>query len=357
MTDNAPIEATADHVIDDVPRHLAAKGFLPQLPREAVYTHMGLYLGWAMDRGMMSETFQSQHAGDVAAFRDKRLTGPQLAGRMDGVLYVSLFNNELARFSRLYYAKTGRFYGDYIRTFLSPIAAARSMYVATDTWENQDKLSRLLDERLDAWRAYPPAAESIFGPGVGRGSIIDLETVTQMALLAAAKALKLTRICRPFVVLLTPSDEVRVPQVLSHNGKNIHVMTDEGVAESVECLREGLKLRTVKVFAAARLRSDESSTPASDVEVIAQHFKSGPHRVVAPAADSGSTPDTQPGRSRHRPVVRPRDRRRRPPHRHLQGRAGPDNQDGIRRRQLHRDAVRRLRPARGSLGPHSAHGC
>jgi hypothetical protein len=281
LTDNAHIESAADHLLDDAPRHLNAKGFLPELPREAAHTHMGLYLGWAMDRGMMSQSFHGEHAGDVAAFEEKRLTGPQLAGRLDGVLRLSLFNDELARFSRLYYAKTGRFYGDFIHIFLSPIAQARSMYVVADTQENQEKLSRVLDERLDAWRAYPPAAESIFGPEVGKGSIIDLETVTQMALLVAAKALKLRRICRPFVVFLTPSDEVRVPQVLSHNGQNIHVMTNEGVAAATECLREGLKLRTVKAFATARLQSEESGTPAG-IEVIAQHFKSGPHRVVAP---------------------------------------------------------------------------
>jgi hypothetical protein len=289
LTDNAPIEAAADHLLDDAPRHLNAKGFLPDLPREAAHTHMGFYLGWAIDRGMTSRMIETEHVGDVAAFKEKQLTGPQLAGRLGSVLRVSLFNDELARFSRLYYAKTGRFYGDYIHTFLSSIAQARSMYVVTDAWENQEKLSRLLDERLNAWRAYPPAAESIFGPEVGRGSIIDLETVTQMALLVAAKALKLTRICRPFVVFLTPSDEVRVPQVLSHNGKNIHVMTDEGVAESVECLREGLKLRTVKAFATARLQSDESNTPASGIEVIAQQFKSGPHRVVAPYTSDAVT--------------------------------------------------------------------
>src|ERR1700678_583449 len=124
LTDNAPIEAAADHLLDDAARHLNAKGFLPELPREAAHTHMGLYLGWAMDRGRMSQSFHDEHAGDAAAFKEKRLTGPQLAGRLGGVLHVSLFNDELARFSRLYYSKTGRFYGDYIHTFLSPIAQA-----------------------------------------------------------------------------------------------------------------------------------------------------------------------------------------------------------------------------------------
>ncbi len=193
LTDKPLTESAEDHLIDDAPRHLAAKGiapnkgFLPDLPREAAHTHMGLYLGWAMLRGMMSQKFQSEHAGDVAAFKEKRLTGPQLAGRLGGVLRVLPFNDELARFSRLYYSKTGRFYGDYIHTFITPIAQSRSMYVVADTRKNQEKFSRVLDERLDAWRVYPPAAESIFGPEVGRGSILGLETVTQMALLVAAK--------------------------------------------------------------------------------------------------------------------------------------------------------------------------
>jgi hypothetical protein len=283
------MEATDNHLIDDASRHLKAKGFLPNLPREAALTHMGLYLGWGMTLGMMSQTFQSEYADDVAAFKEQRLSGPQFVGRLGGMLHTSLFNDELAYFSRIYYSKVGRFYADYVHAFAKPITQARSMYVVADTWENQDHLSALLDQRFSAWQVYPPAAHRIFGEEVGVGSYQDLETVTQMALLVAAKALKLRRICRPFVVFLTPSDEVRVPQVLSHNGRNIHVMNDEGVAESVECLREGLKLRTVKAFAAARLQSDESSTLASCVEVIAQHFKSGPHRVVAPYTSDAAT--------------------------------------------------------------------
>jgi hypothetical protein len=44
----------------------------------------------------------------------------------------------------------------------------------------------------------------------------------------------------------------------------------------------------VKAFATARLQSDESSA-ATSIEVIAQHFKSGPHRVVAPYTSDAAT--------------------------------------------------------------------
>ena len=59
LTDDLPIEPAADHLIDDAPCHLAAKGFLPDLAREATYTLMGFYLGWAIGRGMTSQTNKS----------------------------------------------------------------------------------------------------------------------------------------------------------------------------------------------------------------------------------------------------------------------------------------------------------
>ena len=289
LTDSPSIAPAGDIVIADAAHTRRTKNFSADLPPEAALTHMGFYLGWVVARGMTSQRMEAEHAADLMAFRDRLLTGPQLIGRLGGLLHASQFNEEARQFTLRYYTRAGRFITDYVHAFTKPITPARSMYVVADTWENQDHLSALLDQRFSAWQVYPPAAHRIFGEEVGVGSYQDLETVTQMALLVAAKALKLTRICRPFVVFLTSSDEVRVPQVLSLNGRTIHVMNDEGVAESVECLREGLKLRTVKAFAAARLQSDESSTPASCVEVIAQHFKSGPHRVVAPYTSDAAT--------------------------------------------------------------------
>jgi hypothetical protein len=287
LTDTPLTQSTADHLIDDTPRHLSVnsaplnKGFLPDLPREAAHTHMGLYLGWALSREMMSHKFLNEHARDAAAFKENRLTGPQLAGRLSGVLRTSMFNDEIARFSRLYYSKMGRFYNDYIQTFIKPITQARSMYVVADSQENQNKLSLILDTRLQAWRVYPPAAARIFGKEVGIGSYQELEIVTQVALLVTVKALMMAQTCRPFLAFLTPSNDVRVPQALFYKGHNIDVMTDGGIATAAECLREGLKLRTVKAFCIARLQSNNTGTPVSGVEVIAQHFKSGPHRVLA----------------------------------------------------------------------------
>ncbi len=270
-----------DIQIESASRVWAYKDFSADLPREAALTHIGFYLGWAIARGMTSRMLEVDHAGDLAAFRDRKLTGPQLIGRLGGLLRTSQFNDELGQFSIRYYTRAGRFITDYVHTFAKPIGEARSMYVVPDTWENQDHLSALLDQRFRAWQIYPPAAHRIFGIEDGAGSYQDLETVSQTSLLIAIQALKQTQICRPFVVFLDASGEICVPQMLSYRGQNITVMTDEGVVESVKCLQEGLAQRTIKAFAAARLQSNKSDPPANCIEVIAQHLKSGPHRVVA----------------------------------------------------------------------------
>ncbi len=241
---------------------------------------MGFYLGWAIARRMTSGTLEVDHAGDLAAFRDRKLTGPKLIGRLGGVLHTSQFNEELIQFSNQYYTRAGRFITDYVHAFMKPIVEARSMYVVADTWENQDHLSALLDQRFRAWQIYPPAAHRIFQKEDGVGSYQDLETVTQTALLIAVQALKQTQICRSFAVFLDASGKVCVPKMLSHRGRNISVMTDEGIVEAAECLRAGLKLQTAKAFAVASLKSDESNPATNRVEVIAQHYRSCSHRVT-----------------------------------------------------------------------------
>jgi hypothetical protein len=223
--------------------------------------------------------FEVNHPVDLAAFRDRKLTGPQLIGRLGGCLRTSQLSDELGRFSIRYYTRAGRFITDYVYAFMKAIGQTRSMYVVPDTWENQDHLSALLDQRFRAWQIYPPAAHRIFQMEDGVGSYQDLETVTQTALLIAVQALKQTQICRPFAVFLDVSGGVCVPQMLSHGGRNVSVMSDEGIVEAAECLREGLKLQTVKAFAVASLKSDESNPLTSRIEVIAQHWRSESHRV------------------------------------------------------------------------------
>ncbi len=271
-----------DIAIDDVEHHMRVNLFPNGLTRATAATPMGFYLGWAILRGMVSDRLQAERPEELAAFRDRSLTGPELIGRLGGALHSWFLGDELRRFSARYYSRAGRFFTDYTHAFKKEIVPARSFYAVRDTWENQQTSLETFDSRLDAWRIFPPAAERIFGEEVGVGSYHALELVTQEALVTAAKALAKAKAFLPIVTFLTASDEVRVPQTLSHRGRMFDVASDEGVSASVECLAEGLARRTVQAFATARCVRPNPDGPEGRIDVRAQHYKSGPYAVLAP---------------------------------------------------------------------------
>lgn len=276
------MDFASDWVIDDVQRSLNSKLFPPTVAREAAATHSGLYLGWAIQCDLIGERLRREHAPGIAAFHQRHLTGPQFIIRLGGILRASYLNAELQAFSKTYYSTIGRFYPDYAYTFERHLAGASppSMFAVPPTWESQSSLCEILDARLNAWRTYPQCAERIFGDEVGIDSYYGLETVTQVALLTVCRDLAGGRMCRPMVVFLTSSGEVRIPSLLSHRGRRITVMTDGGVAASVQCLREGLAIGTVVAFAAVFVNAADPSH--NGIKVVAQHSRSGPHVVFAP---------------------------------------------------------------------------
>lgn len=42
------------------------------------YVHTGMYLGWLIDKGLVSETFRRDHDDKIEQFRSRQLTGAQL---------------------------------------------------------------------------------------------------------------------------------------------------------------------------------------------------------------------------------------------------------------------------------------
>lgn len=271
-------------IVDDVQRHLNQKSFPPELPPEAAATHMGLFLGWAIERKMISEEMQARYATELKAFCDRSLTGVQIVDRLGGVLESSFFSDELRRFSERYYPKCGRFMFDYVHTFMRQIidSVPQSMYQVSGSWKNQARLSATLDERLDEWRQYPPAAEHIFSGEVGAGSYHYLEAVTQTALVSAAQVARRGESISPMLVYLQYPNLIFIPRVLQCGRQSIDVTSVPGVWTASQYLREALGPLNIIAFAVAvpeRVRPVNGAGTIDGVGITAEHYKSGPHRV------------------------------------------------------------------------------
>ena len=141
----------ADIVVYDKAKWHADGEYPPDLDRGNAFHHSGLFFGWLVDSDLLDPEFLQDAQDDVAAFKGRQITGPELFRRMDGVLADDMLNDVGNAFARDYFDfEHGQFLADYERELGSGLP---SVYHVRDTWENYDKLRVLLDRRFRDWQS------------------------------------------------------------------------------------------------------------------------------------------------------------------------------------------------------------
>lgn len=120
------------------------------LPYENAATHIGMFLAWAIGRGLASEFFSEECPEDLAGLERRELTPGRFALR---VIEGKLCEDELSelgnRFAEAYYPK--RYARDYERVFGAD--PEQGTYRVEDTWENFACIAAVLDGRYEEWRS------------------------------------------------------------------------------------------------------------------------------------------------------------------------------------------------------------
>jgi hypothetical protein len=133
------------------------------LPEEQSFVHGGLFLGWLMQRGLVSEEVDDELVRD---FKKRRRTGPRIYEELDGVLDDAMLTDDGNAFAKAYF-DLGT--GAYISEYQDLLAAdLESVYAVADTWDNYEKLRELLDLRFRQWqegRLEEELAADGYGPG------------------------------------------------------------------------------------------------------------------------------------------------------------------------------------------------
>lgn len=126
--------------------------FPRDLPPEAGGTHIGMFLAWAISRGLEGEDLREHSTESLRAVRERRMTGRDfLMQECDEKFVEPCLNEEGNAFTQAYYEKEGPggYLADYSELFSADLP---SLYHVEDTWANFDRLAPLLDHRFEEWR-------------------------------------------------------------------------------------------------------------------------------------------------------------------------------------------------------------
>jgi hypothetical protein len=117
------------------------------LPHENGGTHIGMFLAWAINHGMVSPDLMSEAALDLEAVLQRRLTGRTiLFNYLDGVLSDEDLSEEGNAFAEHYYEAYQAEYDALIRTELE------SAYHASDDWVTYDAVAAMIDEAYSRFK-------------------------------------------------------------------------------------------------------------------------------------------------------------------------------------------------------------
>ncbi len=136
-----------DKIYDLAKNHFL--GDFPQsLPIEKAYLHIGMYMGWIIDRKLYSDYFADEASTEIYRFTRREIGCIILAEIWDGSLSFDLFGRQGNMFTSYYYAG-GIYRNDYIETL---VKNEPSIYHIDDSWDNYDKIAARIDLRFQDWR-------------------------------------------------------------------------------------------------------------------------------------------------------------------------------------------------------------
>ncbi len=132
--------------------------FETDLDNDAAATHIGMYLAWAILRGLGSSQFERPEAvHQISALRSRQTSGGAVLLELcDGKLMSSDLNELGNAFTTAYYDR--HFSKDYGRVFEPDFPdtghPVDDLCGIADTWANFDRLAVVLDKRFAQWQSF-----------------------------------------------------------------------------------------------------------------------------------------------------------------------------------------------------------
>jgi hypothetical protein len=128
------------------------------LPKGHAATHIGMFLAWAAQRGLVSDWHQQHSAEALGRLRRREITGRQFFEAACKEQFAEKdLNDEGNQFAQHYYVdeagRRGAYFADYKRVLATRLP---SFWHVADTWENYEKMAAVITQRYEEWRNPQP---------------------------------------------------------------------------------------------------------------------------------------------------------------------------------------------------------
>ncbi|MGO3183428.1 MAG: DUF7832 domain-containing protein [Aequorivita sp.] len=132
---------------DDYKWH-TANDFPNDLPKEAALIHMGIFMGWILDKGFEGELLKEHFNEQIKQFRNREITGSKfLQLCCDYKLVSEDLNDRANSFAKSYYS-TGTYFDDYVD---HTDDKNETIFHESDSWENYYKMKEVIEQRFQEW--------------------------------------------------------------------------------------------------------------------------------------------------------------------------------------------------------------
>ncbi|MEQ9422809.1 MAG: hypothetical protein RJQ09_00220 [Cyclobacteriaceae bacterium] len=128
-----------------------------ELPKENGGTHIGMYINWIIDNGLIGETHLKNSEKGIKDVKDRKITGRDfLFQYCDEKFWEEDLNEEGLAFTRYYYQNQNdpeEQYGEFIDDYLKILGTEfKSLYEIPNSWDNYTKISQQINKAYKKWK-------------------------------------------------------------------------------------------------------------------------------------------------------------------------------------------------------------
>ena len=131
--------------------------FPKDLPIENGGTHIGMYLTWIINNGLIGQLHIDNSLTEINKVKSREKTGREfLFSECDEKFWEEDLNKEGLEFTNYYYQNSNdseKAYGQYLTDYLDILGEkVETLYEVANTWENYEKIAKTIDKQYKKWK-------------------------------------------------------------------------------------------------------------------------------------------------------------------------------------------------------------